>query len=183
MDEQMLVDKAKNGDVASFEALVRKYQSRLYALAFRMVGNPEDAFDVSQDAILKVYKYIGSFHEKSAFSTWLYAITRNTALDFLRKRKKRFFSETKLCAYTEADFVRVYGETPEDSLEKKEKRRLLVSLIRDLPKPQRDVVILRDIDGYSYKEITEILGVSLGTVKSRLFRARETLRTLYTDGE
>jgi len=179
MDEHLLIERAKEGDIASFEALIRKYQNKIYSLAFRIAGNADDAFDISQEAIIKIYGNIKRFYGRSAFSTWVYTVTKNAGLDFLRKRKRIFSSEEELtdCSYLEVSYP-AYG-SPEESFEKKESKNFLISLIRSLPEAQKTVLILRDIEGYSYEEIAKILKISEGTVKSRLFRARESLRTLY----
>ncbi len=173
MDEKLLLNKAKRGDLAAFEALIRAYQNKIYALAFRMTRSQEDAMDVSQGAVLKIYQALPAFREESAFSTWVYRITRNTALDFLRKARP----EASLDELRERGIEPVFPtESIEAHILKMDKMRAVETSIRELPEPLKTVIVLRDMDGYSYEEIAILIKVPLGTVKSRLYRAREIVR-------
>ena len=173
MDEKVLLKRAKQGDLSAFEALIRAYQNKIYALALRMTKNADDAFDVAQESVLKIYRALPSFRGDAAFSTWIYRISRNAALDFLRKKR----TETSL------DELREWGiELPgpigsiEGDVLTAEKRRAVARMIAALPEQLRAAIILRDIDGYSYEEIAILTKTALGTVKSRLYRARAMVR-------
>lgn len=178
MEERLLLKKAKQGDLVAFEALVRIYQNKIYALALRMTENREDAFDVAQEAVLKLYRGLSAFREKSSFATWVYSVTRNAALDFLRKKK----SSVSLEELREQG-VEPCGQEddPESQVLKDEKICAVTAAINALPEQQKTVLILRDIEGYSYEEIAIIIGTTRGTVKSRLFRAREQVRKKYSE--
>lgn len=178
MEERLLLKKAKRGDLAAFEALVRIYQNRIYALALRMTGNREDAFDVAQEAILKIYRGLSSFREKSSFATWVYSVTRNAALDFLRKQRPVVSLEELRGQGIE---LGGRGDGPDGRVLEGEKVRAVAAAINALSEQQKTVLVLRDIEGYSYEEIAIIIGVSLGTVKSRLSRAREQVRKKYSE--
>ena len=179
MDENQLIALAQKGDMQAFQKLLERYENKIYAVALRFCRNSEDAWDVAQEAAIKIYRALAKYHGRSAFSTWTYAITKNTALDFLRKRSKMHGREYSMEA---SEFHMVFSEAHgEDFVEQRERLKNLLTLIEALPEPQRKVIILRDIDGYSYEEIAQILAVSKGTVKSRLSRARETIRRNYLD--
>lgn len=174
MEERLLVKRVKRGDPAAFEELMTTYQARIYALALRMMRNEYDAQDAAQDAMLKIYTHIDSFQQKSAFSTWVYSITRNTCLDALRKKNTYPQSELSTVEFTLPDTQ--FSAHPELSAEQKELRRMISQCITLLPGDQQAVLVLRDVDGYAYDEICQLLNISEGTLKSRLHRARAKLR-------
>lgn len=179
--EQKLIKKCVNGDLKAFDELIEKYEKTAYNIAFRMLKNPEDAMDVSQEAFIKVFKSIKTFNFESAFSTWLYRIVTNTCLDFLRKRNTNVYSIDNPIHTDEGEIERDIpdeSDTPEELLEKKLTKELVNNSISKLDENHRVVIILRDIQGFSYEEISKIIDCSIGTVKSRINRARKNLKDI-----
>ena len=177
-EEDLLVSKVQGGDSASFEKLVLENQTRVYNLALRMVGNEEDAFDMSQEAFIKAYNSIGNFRGDSRFSVWLYRLTTNVCLDFLRaENRKNHSSLTYLSDEDDDKELDIPDErfSPETIAEKKELREAVHKGLMSLPNDYRAILLLREIDGLSYDEIAKILSLEEGTVKSRIFRARKRL--------
>ena len=178
--EAILLKKAKRGDVAAFESLIQLYKNKIYALALRMTGNAEDAFDVSQESVLKLYRALPKFRQEASLSTWVYRITRNASLDFLRKKRNVLSLE----ALYEQGVEPLAVENIEEKVILADENHALEKMIEELPAQLKEVILLRDVDVYSYEEIAQILQTALGTVKSRLYRARETLRKKWKeDGE
>lgn len=181
IDEQLIVKRAKNGDSAAFEQLVTVYEKKIYNLAFRSTRNEQDSLDIAQDVFLRVYRFLPSFNENSTFSTWIYRITMNVCKDFAKKRKG--LAETSLMM-SDDDFddyelqISDIRYNPEIELERKELRRSLQEGLDLLPQIHKEVLILREFSGNSYAQIGEILSLDIGTVKSRIARAREKLREL-----
>jgi len=170
-----LVERAREGDVAAFEKLIAKYQSKVYTFAFAFTGSPDFAQDLAQEALVKVYKSLGSFRFQSAFSTWLYAIVRNTYLDAVKSRagRERALEEP----LTEREVAELHDfATAEERLLAKESRRTVLRALRQVPVAYRTVVALADVQGLGYEEIAGALGVPVGTVKSRLKRGRDALK-------
>ena len=179
MEESRLIQRAGAGDAASFNTLMGMHERRMYAVALRMCGNPEDAQDCLQEAMLRIYRAINGFKAQSSFSTWVYRITMNTCLDELRRRKNR--PNTSLDGLYDAGWAPVDpGETPEKHAVAGDMRRQLQVFIRELPEDMRAAVVLRDIEGYSYDEIARMLDANVGTIKSRISRGREKLREKIT---
>ncbi|MDD3766584.1 MAG: sigma-70 family RNA polymerase sigma factor [Eubacteriales bacterium] len=174
MSENELIAKAAKGDISAFEQLVADYQSMVYNIALKLLCNTEDAADAAQDALIKVYRNIGSFNGKSKFSTWIYRITYNTCLDKMRKSKNQ---EYELLDDTAVDTA----STPQSALMDKERAQIIQKAIYSLPHDQKTVIVMRDIHGLSYDEIADVLNCSLGTVKSRINRARIKLREMLSD--
>ncbi len=181
-DEKALISKAKRGDAAAFAMLVRHSERTVYNLALRMLGDEQDALDISQEAYLRAWRSLGAFGEHSTFCSWMYAITRNVCVDFLKKRQS---SSTVPLTYGSSDGDEAElqisdseEELPEKQYEKKERRTLVREAIQSLPENQREVLVLYDIEGYSYADISRMLDIEEGTVKSRLWRARENLRKI-----
>lgn len=174
-NEQKLIEKASGGDASAFNRLMANHEKRMYAVALRMFANREDAQDCLQEAMLRVYRSIGGFKGQSSFSTWLYRITMNTCLDELRRKKnKQSASLDSLLeqGWSPAD----ESATPEKHALRSELKRELQSAIHELPEDMRSAVVLRDVQGFAYDEIAQMLDVNVGTVKSRISRAREKLR-------
>lgn len=168
-----MTKRSKNNDSSEFEELLRKYQHRIYNLCRYMVGNPQDAQDAAQDAFLKAYKNLRDFMPESSLYTWLYRIAVNTCLDY--KRKTSVVTLRNECLSEEEPS----GEpSPERKYESKEISEAIQSALQKLPKKLRPAIVLRGIDGFSYEEIAEILHTSVGTVKSRISRARDELRRI-----
>jgi RNA polymerase sigma-70 factor (ECF subfamily) len=168
-----LVRRSQGGDREAFGLLVRRYQDRIYNTTLRLLGDPDDAAEVAQEAFLRAYENIGGFKGKSAFSTWLYRIAINCA--FSRRRKRQVAKEVTL-----KDSVSAPGNphfsAPSSPLEKRERNRLVQEALAALPANLRAVVVLRDLEGLNYEAVGRVLKVSQGTVKSRLHRARTILR-------
>lgn len=175
--EEQLIQRAANGDGAAFSELMAQHESRMYAVTLRMCANREDAQDCLQDAMLRIYRAIGSFKGQSAFSTWIYRITMNTCLDELRRRKSR--NASSLDNLLESGWSPTdENDVPERHAIVSEQRRTIDMAIAQLPEDMRAAVILRDIQGHSYDEIAAMLDANIGTVKSRISRGRERLRQI-----
>ncbi len=181
-NEQLLLRKAKAGDVEAFEQLVEAYEKKVYNLALRMTGNHDDAADLAQEAFIRVFKSISGFKEQSSFSTWIYMITTNVCLDEIRKRKnKKVISLDEEIHMDDGEMKRqVVSEDPlPDELAEREELRSIINIaINSLPEDQRIVITLRDLQGLTYEEIARILDCPGGTVKSRINRARQALRNV-----
>lgn len=185
-DDTHLVELAKTGDQYAFAALVERYQRRVYTLALRMTNSAEDAADLSQEAFLNVWRGLSSFQGGSSFSTWVYRLTSNVCIDFLRREKRRrAASALSLDDETAnlADTVPDRGPSPQESLERREAKQALERGLAQLSEEHRQVLALRELGGLSYVEIAAVLGLEEGTVKSRIARARLALRNfLRSDG-
>ncbi len=180
-EELELVQQIRDGDSSLFEKLVLDNQTKVYNLALRMVGNEDDAFDMSQEAFLRAYNNLGSFRGDSRFSVWLYRLTTNICLDFLRSEGRRSHNSLSyLDGEDEDKELEIPDErfSPETLVEKKELREAVSRGLMQLPKDYRAILLLREIDGLSYDEIANCLSLEAGTVKSRIFRARKKLCSL-----
>lgn len=178
-EDGLLIRQATKGDAYAFEQLMRRHESRMYAVAVRMCGNREDAQDCVQDAMLRVYRALDRFKGQSSFSTWVYRITMNTCLDELRRRKVR--ASTSLDTLLESGWSPSdETDTPERHALRSEQRTALAKAIAELPEDMRSAIVLRELQGLSYEEISEVLTVNVGTIKSRISRGREKLRQLIT---
>jgi RNA polymerase sigma-70 factor (ECF subfamily) len=178
--EKLLIKKSQSGDVESFELLISSYDKRAYNIAYRVMGNEEDAKDMAQEAMLRVFRSLKDFKGQSSFSTWLYRIVTNVCLDELRRRKNDKYVSLDSTIQTDSGEMHMElcsdRETPESVYEQVEQREVIKNAIRELNEEYRSVIVLRDIQGFSYEEISNILDCSLGTVKSRINRARTMLR-------
>ena len=181
LKEKELIQNAKQGDLHAFEELILKHEKIVYNVALRMMNHSEDAKDISQEVFLKAYKHIVNFDERSAFSTWLYRITTNTCIDEMRKRKgKQSYSLEEELENEDGSMQRQIadeGDTPEESILREEQKSEIIQALDNLSEEHKAAVVLRDVKGLSYEEISEILELSLGTVKSRISRARNQLKT------
>lgn len=189
-DDYILLHKAKNGDIYAFEDLISKYEKKVYNTVLRIIRDKEAAKDISQEVFIKVYKSLKNFNEKSKFSTWLYRIAVNTSIDELRKNKNRYNNISLDNPDPEHDNTRqvefeISGskDTPEEKLIKKEKIKELYKAINMLQEDQMILILLRDIQGLSYDEISDVTGIKIGTVKSKLNRARNALKELILQSE
>lgn len=185
LDERRLVRLSQEGDIDSFECLIESHKQRVYNIALRMVKNRDDAFDVSQEVFIRVYKSIGKFGGKSSFSTWLYRITVNCCLDHLKKEGRYKYINDVGEDGPGAGVVENLRteETPESIMESRIKRDELKRAICMLESDFRVAVVLRDIQGFSYDEISRITNANIGTVKSRISRGRRRLREIYRELE
>ncbi|MDB4894064.1 MAG: polymerase ECF-type sigma factor [Firmicutes bacterium] len=183
--DELLVERAKRGDVQAFEQLISQYEKKVFNTAYRLTGNYEDAADVAQEAFLRAYSSIPEFRGDSSFATWLFRIVHNACLDELRKRKRqRATSLDETVAGEDGEMDRQLAvadasDGPEQALERVEVQRTVQESISALDEEYRLVVVMRDIQGYSYNEIADALGINLGTVKSRLNRARNALKEMF----
>lgn len=175
-----LVDKAKAGELKAFEALMNRYEKKVYGIAYRMTGNRQDAEEVLQETFLSVYKSLNRFKGKSSFSTWLYRIAVNAALMKLRKKRVQTVSLDEPLTSDDGNHLRrevVDWSTPEELVERKRLMEVVHKAIDSLPDTYRVIVLLRDGEGLSNSEIARILKMSVPAVKSRLHRARMHLRS------
>jgi len=181
-NEQLLLERSKAGDIAAFETLIEAYQKKIFNLAYRIVGNYDDAGDLAQEALIRIFRSIVNFKEQSSFSTWVYRITTNVCLDDIRKKKNRkVLSLDEEIHVEDGEMKRQImsdDPLPDEVAEKEELRHLVNSAIKGLPEEQRLVITLRDIQGLTYDEISEILDCPSGTVKSRINRARQALKNV-----
>lgn len=176
--ETQLLELAKAGDLTSFEELVSLYEKKVYNYCYRMTNNKEDAEDLTQEVFIKVYKSLGLFKGNSQFSTWIYRIAHNICIDKYRKNKAVVISispdrekeDDRGLELPSADL------SPEEKIIAKERQQILQKCINELKPEYRSVIILRDLQHYSYEEISDILKLPLGTVKSHISRARSALR-------
>ena len=180
-DTRLLVKRAQNNDLGAFEKLVGLYQNKVYALCVHLAGNHADAQDLAQEALIRAFKSLGSFRNEADFGTWLHRITVNVWLNFCRKNKGivQLSLDDPYIDGSGGEVRREVAGTdgdPLQELEDKEFRRLVRTALDDLSGEHRAVLVLRDIEGYSYEEVAQMVDCSLGTVKSRLSRAREMMR-------
>jgi len=166
---ELLLTKARKGDKEAFGQVIYPYERLIYNIAYKYMGNAEDAGDVAQESLLKIYLNIKSCRSMETFKAWAAKITVNTALDALRKRAGKFVEITEDYAAPETD-------RPEHIAVKNEDIRLIKDSIKALSPEHRMLIILRDLEGFSYEELAQAAGIALGTVKSRLSRARFALR-------
>lgn len=179
MDEQKLISLAQKGDQAAFEQLLDHYQKPVYHQALRLVGNPEDAADVTQEVFLKVWKHLPSFRGESSFSTWLYRLTDNAALDLIRREKKRRGDSSLDDEEGALTLPADPAPTPHQAIEQKELHQAVAEGLAQLSEEHRQVLVMREINGLSYEQIGSILDLSPGTVKSRIARARISLAKFF----
>jgi len=176
--DAQLVKKAQDGDYQAFDLLVKKYQHRLIALAQRFVGDPDEALDVVQDSFIKVYKSLARFRGDSAFYTWIYRITVNTAKNFLASRQRRPQGvEVEIEELESSHYGHALHEvaTPEAETYRDQLESIVMGAIRALPEDLRTALMLREFEGMSYEDIAAIMDCPIGTVRSRIFRAREAV--------
>ena len=177
--DQQLVERAQRGDKRAFELLVEKYQRKLARLVSRLVRDPGEVEDVTQEAFIKAYRALPSFRGDSAFYTWLYRIGINTAKNYLVATGRRAPTTTEVNAedaegYAEGELLRDIN-TPESLLLSKEIAGTVNAAIESLPEELRSAIQLRELEGMSYEEIAKLMDCPIGTVRSRIFRAREAI--------
>jgi RNA polymerase sigma-70 factor (ECF subfamily) len=179
-DERLLIERSRRGDVAAFDQLVRAYERTLFNTAYRLCGSHDDAADMAQEAFVRAWNNLKSFRGDSAFSTWLHRIVTNVFLDDRkRKRARPQQSLDEALDLEESSVQRQFEDPapgPQALAESDERRRLLERAIATLPEAQRVMVVLYHTQGLAYEEIAEITQLPMGTVKSRLNRARLALR-------
>ncbi len=179
-EDRELVEKARTGDRRAFGKLVEKYQRRVYSLAFGILRQREDAWDVAQEAFVKAYKKLDRFEGSAAFYTWLYRITYNLSIDTLREKSRRetvdLDESRRLEEALEGEHLP--HEHPDQMAQRKELHRVLQEAMSRLTDKHRAIIVLREVEGLSYEEMADVLGISKGTVMSRLFHARQNLQNL-----
>ncbi len=166
-----LVARIRRGDAAALRLVVERYQQRIFALIYGIIRDRHEVEDVAQEVFLKVYSRIDAFDGRSQFYTWLYRVAANAAKDHLKKRSRR-----PAVAFEEEESLPDRGRGPHEAAETAELRRRVRAEIAALPVRHREILTLRELDGLAYTRIAEILGISLGTVESRIHRARERLK-------
>lgn len=176
-NDRDLVASAANGLEGGFEELVRRYQRPISGYVYRMVGNYETALDLTQEIFIKIYGSLSRYRPEFKFSTWIYKIAHNTAIDHLRRNSGRERSIVRGGEDDPYDLpIESEGLTPEQQSEREERRVEIESVVRSLPTAYRELIVLRHSQDLTYEEIVDVTGLPLGTVKNRLFRARDLMR-------
>lgn len=190
MTEEALVQSYRQArDMNSFKALVRRYQNRIFNSAYHLLGNKEEAEEVVQDTFVKVHQGIDHFREDASFGAWVFRISHNLCVDILRNRKKRKALQTipfisRVGEDAEGDFEAGVDDVadmtlePAQVLDLKEESAIIEASLKSLPEAQRAVLILHDLEGFQYQQIAEIIGASIGTVRSRLHYGRIKLKEM-----
>ncbi len=184
-EEDAMVRRAQKGDLAAYDELVRRYQQRIYATVYHMTSNHEDANDLAQEAFIKAYQALKTFKGGSSFYTWVYRIAVNKTLNFLKQRKNRTamsLNDLDFTAENDPDLVALISEkTPRRDAVLSELQQKLNEAMQQLSEPHRMVVTLHDVQGLAHEEIAEIMECNVGTVRSRLFYARQQLQGYLVD--
>ena len=180
VEEMELVKRARRGDLPAYDELVRRYQERIYATVYHMTSNHEDANDLAQEAFIKAYHALKSFKGDSSFYTWVYRIAVNRTINFLKRRKNRnhySLDDIDGNIQTDPDFVELMSHmTPRREVELNELQEKLNEALQKLSEPHRAVVIMHDVQGMTHADIAKVMKCSEGTVRSRLFYARQQLQ-------
>ena len=185
--DHSLIKASQKGDTRSFETLVTRHRGKVYAMIQNMIKNEADAWDLSQEVFLKVWRALPKFEARAKFSTWLYRITHNVVYDWLRKRKIDSAGELDDNVLMESDIAAgsrtgpSLAERPDEALANSELGQRIQIALATLSAEHRETVLLREVQGFDYKEIAKIMECSLGTVMSRLYYARKKLQTLLSD--
>jgi RNA polymerase sigma factor (sigma-70 family) len=185
-DEEMgLVKRARKGDLTAYDELVRRYQERIYATVYHMTSNHEDANDLAQEAFIKAFQALKSFKGGSSFYTWVYRIAVNKTINFLKQRRNRTqmsLDDLDFNAEHDPDLVALISDkTPRREVALGELQEKLNAAMQKLSEPHRLVVVLHDVQGLSHEEIAKIMDCNIGTVRSRLFYARQQLQAYLSD--
>lgn len=183
--EKRLIKKVKKGDQQAFAELVDRYKNGVFAICFRMVGNTQEAEDLSQEAFIRAYNHIDQYDHERKFSTWLFRIATNLSIDFLRRRKTSVSLDTVVPGTEGLSLNTILpdnGELPDEQMVRRENEEMVQSEIKKLPEKYRSAVVLKYIEDLSLKEISDIMDIPVGTVKTRIHRGREMLRKNMTAG-
>jgi len=176
--DQQLVERVQKGDKRAFDLLVLKYQNKMVSVVGRYINDSHEVYDVVQEAFIKAYRALGNFRGDSQFYTWLYRIAINTAKNYLVSRGRRPPSTDVDVEdaefYSGSDFLKDV-DTPENNLFRDELKAMVDRAIRELPEDLRTAVTLRELEGLSYEEIADVMACPVGTVRSRIFRARDAI--------
>lgn len=185
ISEKELLLKAKEGDDSAFEEIIKLYEQKICSTIYYMVKNENIVEDLAQEVFIKIYKNLSKFNEESSLYTWIYRITMNTCIDQIKKEKKFTYINT----YVETDDGEIEVQIEDENqrvdtiLENKIRQESIIKAIKSLPSEQRALIVLRDIRQFKYMEIAEMLDLNLGTVKSKISRARQSLKeSLEKDG-
>jgi RNA polymerase sigma-70 factor, ECF subfamily len=184
LDDLALVTRARAGDAEAFRALVVRYQRKVYAVALGIVRDPDLAWDVAQDAFVRVHAHIGEFKGESAFSTWVFRIATHLGIDAVRRERKSSkddldeADEMALADGGEGILATSLGTNPQDTALRRELRDKMTEALAQIPEKHRTILVLREVEGLSYGELAERLGINVGTVMSRLFHARKKMQAL-----
>src|SRR2546422_296883 len=185
IDEAVLVERARGGDLAAYDDLVKRYQERIYATIYHMTANHEDANDLAQEAFIKAFHALKSFKGGSSFYTWVYRIAVNKTINFLKQRKHKAqlsLDDLDFNAEHDPDLVALISDkTPRREVNLAELQEKLNAAMQKLSETHRLVVTLHDVQGLSHEEISRIMGCNTGTVRSRLFYARQQLQAYLSD--
>jgi RNA polymerase sigma-70 factor (ECF subfamily) len=185
VEEVELVKRARKGDLGAYDDLVRRYQERIYATIYHMTSNHEDANDLAQEAFIKAFQALRSFKGGSSFYTWVYRIAVNKTINFLKQRKNKAqmsLDDMDFNAEHDPDLVALISEkTPRREVNLAELQEKLNAAMQKLSEPHRLVVTLHDVQGLSHEEIAKIMNCNIGTVRSRLFYARQQLQAYLSD--
>ncbi|MGO8764306.1 MAG: sigma-70 family RNA polymerase sigma factor [Limisphaerales bacterium] len=184
-EESALVAQARRGDLAAYDELIKRYQERIYATIYHMTSNHEDANDLAQESFLKAYQALKTFKGGSSFYTWLYRIAVNKTINFLKQRKNRqhlSLNDLDFNAEHDPDLVALISDkTPRRDAALTELQEKLNEALLKLSEPHRLVVVLHDVQGLSHEEIAKVMECNIGTVRSRLFYARQQLQAMLAD--
>jgi RNA polymerase sigma-70 factor (ECF subfamily) len=179
-EEKLLIERCKRGDIAAFDLLIRQYEKRVYNFAYRLSNNQDDAEDVAQEAFIRVFNAVGTFRGEANFSTWLFKIVTNVYLDERKRAKAHTTVPLDEFIELEEDTVSRQiedaGPTPEMVVQERERNQIIQEAIQSLPEYQRVMIVLYHNQEKSYEEIAQIMNLPIGTVKSRLNRARLALK-------
>jgi len=178
-DDQLLVEKALAGDQKAFRLLLKKHQSAIYHVIFKLVHNQEESWDLVQETFIKAFRSLPSYKKDYRFTTWLYKIAANCSIDYLRKKRISTLSLDQPLETKEGSVsleLPDWSCNPESDLDLRQKGISINEAIESLPKKYREVIVYRHKEDKSYQEIAGILGIPVGTVKARIFRARELLK-------
>ena len=184
LNELRLIEKAKNGDDASFEILIRGCTTKAYNTALRFMRNEQDAADVLQESMIKVFRHMDKFKGECRFDTWVYRIVVNTCNDMLRKTVSSKDTDSLNKTDIEGDWMLDIPDpspAPDEMLDSKETAARILFCLEQMSAEHKEMIVLRDIQGFSYEEISQILSCSEGTVKSRINRARQRLRIILSE--
>jgi len=185
VEEMDLVKRVRDGDLTAYDELVRRYQERIYATVYHMTSNHEDANDLAQEAFIKAFQAIKSFKGGSSFYTWVYRIAVNKTINFLKQRKNKAqmsLDDLDFNAEHDPDLVALVSEkTPRREVVLKELQEKLNAAMQRLSEPHRLVVTLHDVQGMSHDEVAKVMDCNIGTVRSRLFYARQQLQAYLSD--
>lgn len=179
LSDALVIAQARRGEESAFAELLRRYRAPVFNLCLRMLKNRDDAEDVAQDVFIKVFAMLDRYDERYAFRSWLFKISANQCIDFIRKNRVKMLSLDEPMQYRGEEIERQFpddGATPDETLESKELGTLLLDVTAELPPHYRSMIVLRHQEQMSYEEIAQVMDLPLGTVKARIHRARAMMK-------